>query len=81
MDLEAYSLQVLISYYIQALLLFLLAAACIVSAAVQTWRLRRKPTVMGNTKLIEGNLENFLTTQCYFGGKDPMLSVADFETD
>lgn len=68
---EAHLLQVLVSYYIQAVLLFLLASATLISAALQIWRLGRRPIVVGSKTLVDGMLESFLATQCYFGGKMP----------
>ncbi|KUI54651.1 hypothetical protein VP1G_10702 [Cytospora mali] len=67
--------RVLISYYIQAVLLFLLAAASLISAALQIWWLGRKPTFTKHKKLLENVLENFLATQCYFGAT---VAIASF---
>lgn len=61
--------QVLISYYIQAILLFLLAAAALASAGVQIFRLGRKPTVSVDKEPVKNVLGSFLATQCYFGGR------------
>ncbi|KUI70404.1 hypothetical protein VM1G_11703 [Cytospora mali] len=72
---DVFGIGVLISSYIQAVLLFLLAAASLISAALQIWRLRRKPTIPRHKKLFENVLENFLATQCYFGAT---VAIASF---
>ncbi|KAG8156496.1 hypothetical protein KVR01_013600 [Diaporthe batatas] len=56
---------VLISYYIQAVLLLLLAGAVLVSAAWQLFRYGSSPPVMG--KPTQSVLKKFLATECYFG--------------
>lgn len=61
--------QVLVSYYIQAVLLFTLAVAVSASAAWQLLRSGRSPRVVGSSKPTQAVLKKFLATECYFGGE------------
>lgn len=65
--------QVLISYYIQALLLLLLAVTFVGSAVVQAWKLSRSPIV---SEKVKPALKTFLNTQCYFGGKFELFMIS-----
>lgn len=61
--------KVLISYYIQAVLLLLLAVAVSASAAWQLFRFGRSPQVVGSPKRTQAILTKFLATECYFEGE------------
>lgn len=66
---NADSFQVLISYYVQAVLLLALAAAVSASATWQLFRYNRSPQVVGVSKRTRAVLKKFLATECYFGGE------------